>query len=79
MIRCIGYKESDNKGCASCYRRNFYTYVKCQQLTQERIEREKGLNQVSEISLVLFDKNNNVLKDKKLTYKQLKQIENIIK
>ena len=79
---CKGYRNRrgyDSSVCAGCYRWSYQTYAECLKLTQERIDRNNKMYEDSGVSLVLFDKDNNVLKDVKLTRKQLQDIKNVIK
>lgn len=79
--RCFGYRDSreyDSIVCWRCSKVNPYTYEKCLRKTQDRKDKENKMHENSTVSLVLFDKSNNVLKDVKLTNKQLKKIYEII-
>lgn len=80
-MRCFGYRDSrdyDSVVCAGCYKTNYFTYMDCLKVTKERKDKENKMHEDSTVSLVLFDSKNNVLKDVKLTNRQLKEIYKLI-
>ena len=81
-MKCKGYRSSrdhDSIVCAICYRNNRLLYTECTRLTQDKIDKNNKMYENSGISLVLFDSDNNTLKDIMLTRKQLKDINDILR
>lgn len=80
-MKCKGYRNSrdhDSIVCAMCCRNNRLVYTECIRLTQDKIDKNNKRHESSGISLVLFDSDNNTLKDIMLTRKQLKDINDIL-
>lgn len=81
-MRCKGHRNSrdhDSIVCAMCYRNNYSVYTECIRLTQDKIYKNNKMYENSGISLVLFNSDNNTLKDIMLTRKQLKDINDILR
>lgn len=77
-MRCEGYYDDESFKCAGCSRYSYFEYEECRKIQNERIDRANKMYEDSKVSLVLFDEKNNVLKDVKLTRKQLKEIRDIV-